>query len=264
MDTFEVIKSPWEELFFYLVSEANESLQMACPFIKKTIAEKIINAKKNEVKLFYITSFKLINFYRGSSDFEALKIILQNNGFIKNYQRLHSKIYIFDKSQAIVTSANLTEGGLKNNYEYGILVKDEFLVKEIVRDFYKIYEDTELTGKLSYGKIEKAEKIINSIPKEKLQLILDDSDEKNDVINLDTNSVISQLTGWKLAVFKCLLEIDKSIFTLSDVYKYKHELQKQYPKNHNVEEKIRQQLQFLRDLGLIEFKGKGLYKKLWN
>ena len=34
------------------------------------------------------------------------------------------------------------------------------------------------------------------------------------------------------------------------------------PQNHNVEAKIRQQLQILRDLGFIEFLGKGQYRKI--
>ena len=41
-------------------------------------------------------------------------------------------------------------------------------------------------------------------------------------------------------------------------------LQNIYPENNHIKDKIRQQLQYLRDLGLIEFKGKGLYKKLYK
>jgi type II restriction enzyme len=48
-------------------------------------------------------------------------------------------------------------------------------------------------------------------------------------------------------------------FTLADVYKFEQELSAIYPKNQNVKPKIRQQLQVLRDVGLIEFLGKGVY-----
>lgn len=34
-----------------------------------------------------------------------------------------------------------------------------------------------------------------------------------------------------------------------------------YPENHHIREKIRQQLQLLRDKGIIEFVGRGRYKK---
>lgn len=41
-------------------------------------------------------------------------------------------------------------------------------------------------------------------------------------------------------------------------------LKEQYRNNRNIEAKIRQQLQYLRDLGLVKFEGNGVYKKLWE
>jgi len=42
-------------------------------------------------------------------------------------------------------------------------------------------------------------------------------------------------------------------------------LQAKHPENHNVKAKIRQQLQYLRDKGVIEFLGRGHYRmKLTN
>jgi type II restriction enzyme len=44
----------------------------------------------------------------------------------------------------------------------------------------------------------------------------------------------------------------------------KNHLKAIYPTNQHITDKIRQQLQFLRDLGLVEFLGDGKYKKLWK
>ena len=41
-------------------------------------------------------------------------------------------------------------------------------------------------------------------------------------------------------------------------------LKEKHPSNQHIPDKIRQQLQQLRDLGLIEFLGNGRYKKLWK
>lgn len=38
---------------------------------------------------------------------------------------LHSKVIISDRAEALVGSANLSWGGLKGNYEIGVLVKEE-------------------------------------------------------------------------------------------------------------------------------------------
>lgn len=76
---------------------------------------------------------------------------------------------------------------------------------------------------------------------------------------LRTKSIESR--GWLLDVLSCINDIQKTEFSLSDVYGYVEVLQKKHINNNNVEAKIRQQLQFLRDKGFIEFLGKGQYRK---
>ena len=46
---------------------------------------------------------------------------------------------------------------------------------------------------------------------------------------------------------------------MADVYKFDAKLAKLHPANRHVRDKIRQQLQILRDLGLLEFLGGGEY-----
>jgi hypothetical protein len=48
---------------------------------------------------------------------------------------LHAKVYVADHKCAIITSGNLTEGGLKGNCEYGVLLRDAAQVTEIRVDF---------------------------------------------------------------------------------------------------------------------------------
>jgi len=48
--------------------------------------------------------------------------------------RLHAKAYIADSDRAIVTSGNLTRGGLSLNYEYGVCVRGTRLAGTIRRD----------------------------------------------------------------------------------------------------------------------------------
>lgn len=67
--------------------------------------------------------------------------------------------------------------------------------------------------------------------------------------------------GWLLDVLKCVDELPDK-FTLKEVYHFTEPLAELHPNNHNVHAKIRQQLQLLRDKGLIEFIGRGVYRKL--
>jgi type II restriction enzyme len=67
--------------------------------------------------------------------------------------------------------------------------------------------------------------------------------------------------GWLLHVMRCIERIEKSEFTLGEVYAFEKELQSAYPGNRNVRAKIRQRLQVLRDNGYITFLGNGTYKR---
>lgn len=68
--------------------------------------------------------------------------------------------------------------------------------------------------------------------------------------------------GWLFDILFYINSIKKEVFTLSDVYAFEDKLSKKHPDNHNIKSKIRQQLQFLRDKGYIEFLGNGMYKKI--
>lgn len=66
--------------------------------------------------------------------------------------------------------------------------------------------------------------------------------------------------GWLLDVMKCVEQLGKRDFTLDEVYAFEHRLGKLYPGNQNVRPKIRQQLQYLRDRGFIDFVSRGYYR----
>lgn len=66
--------------------------------------------------------------------------------------------------------------------------------------------------------------------------------------------------GWLIEVMKCIEAIGKREFDIDDVYAFERPLSRLYPDNQNVRPKIRQQLQFLRDRGYIEFVSRGCYR----
>ncbi len=66
--------------------------------------------------------------------------------------------------------------------------------------------------------------------------------------------------GWTLDVLQIVQSLSKREFTLADVYAHADVLARLHPKNAHVRDKIRQQLQVLRDLGLLGFLGSGCYR----
>jgi type II restriction enzyme len=66
--------------------------------------------------------------------------------------------------------------------------------------------------------------------------------------------------GWTLDVLEIVRSLGKVEFTLREVYSQAGTLAKLHPHNSHVHEKIRQQLQVLRDFGLLSFIGSGSYR----
>lgn len=82
----------------------------------------------------------------------------------------------------------------------------------------------------------------------------------NKTLFLRTKS--KEVKGWIIDIMRCIDLIKKETFTLDEVYKFEHELKLKYPNNNFILDKIRQQLQLLRDKGIVKFIGRGNYKKI--
>jgi type II restriction enzyme len=67
------------------------------------------------------------------------------------------------------------------------------------------------------------------------------------------------LRGWTVDVLGVIRRLGEAAFSLQELYALEPELQALHPRNQNVRPKIRQQLQVLRDLGLLDFSGSGHY-----
>lgn len=77
---------------------------------------------------------------------------------------------------------------------------------------------------------------------------------------LETQNLNSR--GWIIDILNCINKVEHEIFILDEIYAFENELKIKHPFNNNIKPKIRQQLQFLRDKGFLEFLGNGIYKKV--
>ncbi|MDZ4141924.1 MAG: DpnI domain-containing protein [Methylotenera sp.] len=66
--------------------------------------------------------------------------------------------------------------------------------------------------------------------------------------------------SWTIDVLSCIEKLDSVNFSLKQLYFFESELAQKHPKNKHIKDKIRQQLQILRDKGLVEFVSPGFYK----
>lgn len=69
-----------------------------------------------------------------------------------------------------------------------------------------------------------------------------------------------EVRGWTLDVLTAIRRLGRAKFSLADAYSFESMLSHLHPDNNNVKPKIRQQLQVLRDLGLLQFVQRGEYE----
>lgn len=111
--------------------------------------------------------------------------------------------------------------------------------------------------------------LIDKIPEQGRISIISDGvvSDIGDVINkvnkssgLETKNINHR--GWIMDILNCVNKLSTQLFSLEEMYLFEDELQIKHPQNNNIKPKIRQQLQFLRDKGFIEFLGNGKYRKI--
>ena len=72
---------------------------------------------------------------------------------------------------------------------------------------------------------------------------------------------MTERPDWKSEVRQCIIKLGKTNFTLSDMYLFIPDLKKRTGRSDNVDARIRENLQKLRDDGFIQFLEKGHYRR---
>lgn len=103
------------------------------------------------------------------------------------------------------------------------------------------------SGKIFYIKNQKKQEKENILKNWRKTLFLRESKDNS-------------LKGWILDVMSCIDKLDKKEFSLDEIYKFENVLSQKHPENKHIKDKIRQQLQFLRDKGYIKFVSRGIYR----
>lgn len=70
---------------------------------------------------------------------------------------------------------------------------------------------------------------------------------------LNLNIVNIEKRSWLFDVLNCVNSMPDDLFSLNDIYSFENFLKSRHPNNNNIRDKIRQQLQFLRDNGMVKF-----------
>lgn len=151
-----------------------------------------------------------------------------------------------------------------DNYEVNnlIIVPKCFFVPEVIEKRNPLADNARRAGWEGCNILLKQIPDFAKIPIIKNKVVLDSKSvckEYNRIFSLQTNTFESR--GWLFDVLNCVERLG-STFTLKQMYEFVDELKIKHPTNNNIEAKIRQQLQFLRDKGFVDFTSRGVYRRV--
>ncbi len=141
------------------------------------------------------------------------------------------------------------------------VVPKHFFVREIIEERKPLAATARRAGWIG------SNILLSQIPQSgKIYIVRDGQIEPKDLVLGQWNKTLflrdqgQEARGWLIEVMRCVEAIGKNEFQIEDVYAYEDQLSRLYPENRNVKPKIRQQLQFLRDQGYLDFVSRGYYR----
>lgn len=124
----KTIQENWLKVFKTELFDT-DTVCIVSPFITDGVVKHLLDSfNGNTIKV--ITRYNLNEFRKGVSSLTAIERLLKANAQIKSVKDLHCKLYLFDSTSVIITSANFTNGGFFNNKEFGVLSKESNTLNE--------------------------------------------------------------------------------------------------------------------------------------
>lgn len=137
----ELIPSPCKGALESLVANVKAELHIVSPYITEAGTELITNGVKTSTRrplitVHVLTDLNPLSVCQGSCDPQAILELIRAfpRTRVLHLPRVHAKILVADRAAAIIGSANLTAGGIQDNYEYSIKVSSPRIASRIAED----------------------------------------------------------------------------------------------------------------------------------
>lgn len=214
-----------------------------------------------------VTKTDLRDFAQGASNVDALCGLASQEMTILSLHRLHAKVYVIDEKQALITSANATDGGMRRNWECGVSVEDPRQVNRIAELVLCGFGSKEALQAWTFDELimlrDPVRALRDRMPPVRGLPELDAAQLPAIKLNRKARTIlIGGLVGWTQLALEGVLAQANEVFSLDALFATCTPLvAERFPRNQHVRPKLRQQLQRLRDLGLVEFLGGGKYRR---
>ncbi|HRJ75521.1 MAG TPA: phospholipase D family protein, partial [Anaerolineales bacterium] len=166
-----LVTTPSLEFLLDMFSKAKSEIIIVSPWIKYSTLQKVIDRVDPNENIIWkvLTRNNHDDFLAGFSDIDAFKLMVENNAFdLRAIRQLHAKVYIVDGVSSLVTSANLTVGGMEINTEAGIASTDPNEVSELLKEFKIWFDQANLLDELWL--VEEQQKLLESKKQEWIEI----------------------------------------------------------------------------------------------
>lgn len=261
-----IVTTPTNAWVQQAVAACRNSIAVASPYVGPYL-HNAISRLDGAISVSLLTRTLLTDFASKASDLNAVRAIAKRAGSILSLSSLHAKVYVIDGKRALVTSANATASGMFRNRECGFELRRKHageLRSLILTGFGSSPRPQVWTPEQLDDLYEPVERLRAALPRTlRIEAQAIERPQRVELRSRDYSRLIESFSGWLRLTLEGISTIESQTFTMNDVLAASAPLAVvHFPENRHVREKLRQQMQRLRDLGFVTFLGGGRYEKL--
>jgi hypothetical protein len=217
--SINIISTDFGDTFYRLVNNVKKEITIISPFISYATAKRfssVLESFDETINCKIITRFNREEFIRGANSIEGLEILIEAGAKIYALQHLHTKLYIFDSSSALMGSANFTLMGFFKNHEFGMCIENEELfINQCIEYANDLLHDIGDKWEVTKELIEKEKIYINKAVKSRGKSEVEHNSFRWGAILDEEENKKQSVTGYNFS--DCFDIIDKAIIEQDDI-----------------------------------------------
>ena len=261
MNDLQIVTTPTFDWLAERARACRSRMLVGSPYVNDGI-RRLTDMVPGDVDRTLITRTDLRDFALGSSNLSTLCTLVGQRVAVHSLHGLHAKMYVFDDTSALVTSANATNSGMLRNLECGLGTADTQVVRDLAESLLSGFDSAEPPREMNHDELESLRAPLETIRATfpELPRVGKTTTEAEFSIS-DREAFLNGYAGWQRLTLEGVLAMPRREFQMDDLLRVcEPRATAQYPESRHVRPKLRQQLQVLRDVGVVEFLGGGRYK----
>lgn len=261
-----IVLSPTDRWLSLALHDCSSFFSVSSPYVGEYLRKTVVELD-DKVAFTLLTRTLLTDFASNASDLDAVQALAGRGHGVFSLSSLHAKVYVIDYKRALVTSANATFSGMHRNRECGVEVRrrsDVALLHRHVRAGFGSSPEPQSWSADDLSQLrEPVERLRSALPKiTQLQRAAIEAPLRVQLGSRQYLRLLESFSGWLRLTMEGVSLIPTDTFSMNEVFAACAPLaSERFPENQHVREKLRQQMQRLRDLGLILFLGSGRYER---